>query len=163
MEQGKTIKEIQAPIEDIALDAAAPSVEQPTAPKSNMAAPAPTGVFFLIICLIISLAAGAISGWAFARSNSLDVYVVDVKSIVEEKKRALVEGYKKTPTDETIAAADKDLGEFLVLLDKGITRMGASGGRIVLLKDAYLSGEASDMTETLSNQIKALQAKKSKE
>ena len=114
-------------------------------------------ILYLIICLFVSLVAGAISGCWFSRVYSVDVYVVDVKGIVEAKKKELIEKYKKSPTDETIVTADKDLSEFLVLLDKGITDLGKEGNRLILLKDIYLAGDVTDATETLANNLKAIQ------
>ena len=60
-----------------------------------------------------------------------------MKSIVEGKKKELLENYKKNPNDETIAAADKDLSIFLVQLDQGLIRLGNGGSRLVLLKDIF--------------------------
>ncbi len=105
--------------------------------------------FFLGLCIIVSVLAGALSGWVFAKANTMDVYVVDVKSIVNEKKRELVEMYKKAPTEETIATADKELSDFLIQLERSIARLGNGQGKIVLLKDIYLAGNAEDMTDAL--------------
>ena len=105
--------------------------------------------FFLWLCIIVSVLAGALSGWVFAKANTMDVYVVDVKSIVNEKKRELVEMYKKAPTEETIATADKELSDFLIQLERSIARLGNGQGKIVLLKDIYLAGNAEDMTDAL--------------
>jgi len=90
-----------------------------------------------------------LSGWLFSKANAVDVYVVDVKSIVDDKRRELVEMYKKNPTNETIAAADKELSDFLIQLERGITRLGSGTGKIVLLKDVYLAGNAEDATDYL--------------
>ena len=94
--------------------------------------------------------AGSASGWWFAKANTVDVYVVDVKKIVEAKKKELIENYKKSPTDETIAAADKELSKFLVQLDQGITRLGSGGNKLVLLQDIHLAGDATDATDALA-------------
>ncbi|MFA5183168.1 MAG: hypothetical protein WC405_17770 [Syntrophales bacterium] len=122
-----------------------------------------TGIIYLAICLVASLAAGAASGWLFAKANAVDVYVVDVKSIVEGKKKELIENYKKSPTDETIAAADKDLSQFLIHLDQGITRLGSGGKKLVLLKDIHLAGDATDATDALANTLKTAKPQKSYE
>ncbi|MEI7636051.1 MAG: hypothetical protein WCJ37_02010 [Syntrophus sp. (in: bacteria)] len=131
-----------------------PPLAEAALPKP--ASPAPrTALIYLSICLVVSLAAGAASGWWFAKANTVEIYVVDVKSIVEGKKKELLENYKKNPNDETIAAADKDLSIFLVQLDQGLIRLGNGGSRLVLLKDIYLGGAAAtDATEALANTLK---------
>jgi len=125
-------------------------VETPSPPAST--SPAPSNRqdnIFLGLCLIVSILAGSLSGWLFSKANAVDVYVVDVKSIVDDKRRELVEMYKKNPTNETIAAADKELSDFLIQLERGITRLGSGTGKIVLLKDVYLAGNAEDATDYL--------------
>ncbi|HRR40321.1 MAG TPA: TrbI F-type domain-containing protein [Syntrophales bacterium] len=128
-----------------------PAKQIPTTqpPISTPPPPHRPDYFFLGLCIIVSVLAGALSGWVFAKANTMDVYVVDVKSIVNEKKRELVEMYKKAPTEETIATADKELSDFLIQLERGIARLGNGNGKIVLLKDIYLAGNAEDMTDAL--------------
>ena len=58
-------------------------------------------------------------------------------------------GYKKNSTTEPRAAADKVLSDFLIQLERGITRLGSGTGKIVLLKDVYLAGNAEDATDYL--------------
>ncbi|MEI6314036.1 MAG: hypothetical protein WCO89_04135 [Syntrophus sp. (in: bacteria)] len=115
-----------------------------------------TGIIYLALCLVVSIAAAVASSWWFTKTqtHAVDVYVVDVKAIVDAKKKELIENYKKSPTDETIVAADKDLIQFLVKLDQGITRLGNGGNRLVILKDIYLGGDATDATEALANTLK---------
>lgn len=107
-----------------------------------------SGVKAYAIILIVSILSGAASGWWFASRNAYEVYVVDVKQIVQTKKDELIERYKKNPTDEIATEVDKELTDFLMRLDRGITRLGGEK-RLVLLKDAVLSGAAADATETL--------------
>jgi hypothetical protein len=128
----------------------------PQAPRMN--------IIYLAACFAISLIAGAASGWWFAKASTIDVYVVDVKKIVEAKKKELVENYKKNPTDETIAAADKELSTFLIQLDLGLNRLGSGGNKLVLLHDIYLSGNATDATDALADSLKTeLKSKKNNE
>jgi len=72
--------------------------------------------------------------------------VVDVKGIVEDKKKELIEIYKKNPTDETVKEVDKELAEFLRRLDYKISSSGDSQ-RLVMLRDAVLTGETADITD----------------
>ena len=72
--------------------------------------------------------------------------VVDVKGIVEDKKKELIEIYKKNPTDETDKEVDKELAEFLRRLDYRISSSGDSQ-RLVMLRDAVLTGETADITD----------------
>ena len=117
----------------------------------------------MVICLVVSISAGTASGWWFSRANTFEVYVVDVKKIVGEKKKELIEKYKQNPTDETIATADKDLSAFLGLLDRGITRLGDGDRKLVLLKDIYLAGDATDVTDVLTRKIKESGARTNQE
>lgn len=124
-------------------------VETPSPQATASPPPSRPDSFFLGLCIIVSILAGSLSGWLFSKANAVDVYVVDVKSIVNDKKRELVEMYKKNPTEETIATADKELSQFLIQLERGITRLGSGQGKIVLLKDVYLAGNAEDATDYL--------------
>jgi|GEM_PF-2600160 hypothetical protein len=124
-------------------------VETPSPQATASPPPYRPDNIFLGLCIIVSILAGSLSGWLFSKANAVDVYVVDVKSIVDDKRRELVEMYKKNPTDETIAVADKELSEFLIQLEQGITRLGSGTGKIVLLKDVYLAGNAEDATDYL--------------
>jgi len=124
-------------------------VETPSPQATASPPPYRPDNIFLGLCIIVSILAGSLSGRLFSKANAVDVYVVDVKSIVDDKRRELVEMYKKNPTDETIAVADKELSEFLIQLEQGITRLGSGTGKIVLLKDVYLAGNAEDATDYL--------------
>jgi len=131
-------------------------VETPSPQATASPPPYRPDNIFLGLCIIVSILAGSLSGWLFSKANAVDVYVVDVKSIVDDKRRELVEMYKKNPTDETIAVADKDLSDFLIQLEKGIARLGSGTGKIVLLKDVYLAGNAEDATDYLRPKKKKL-------
>ena len=131
-------------------------VETPSPQATASPPPYRPDNIFLGLCIIVSILAGSLSGWLFSKANAVDVYVVDVKSIVDDKRRELVEMYKKNPTDETIAVADKELSEFLIQLEQGITRLGSGTGEIVLLKDVYLAGNAEDATDYLRPKKKKL-------
>jgi Skp family chaperone for outer membrane proteins len=96
--------------------------------------------------VLVSILSGIASGWWFARKNTYRVMVIDVKGIVEDKKKELLERYKKNPTDETVKEVDKELAEFLRRLDYKISSSGDSQ-RLVMLKDAVLAGETADITD----------------
>ena len=122
-----------------------------TAPDSTLKPPVPQGIkSFLALCLVISVLAGIASGWWFAaKQPAQDVYIVDVKGLVDGKKQELIERYKSNPSQETIAAADTELTEFLTWLDREITRLGNDGRSLVLIKDAVLAGNVTDVTDTI--------------
>jgi len=104
------------------------------------------------VCVCLSMIAGAVSGWWYAKQNDFpEILVVDVKQIVGKKKKELIENYKQNPTNETIEAADKELQSFLQNLDQRLDKAGRGGNKLVLLKDVYLGGNARDITATLLN------------
>ena len=105
----------------------------------------------LIICFVISITAGSASGWWFAKANSYDIYVLDIKGLVEAKKKDVFDKYKSNPSPEAIAAAEKEIVSYLHQLDSKITELGSNTRKIVLLKDIYLAGNATDLTEQLKN------------
>ncbi|MEI7637607.1 MAG: hypothetical protein WCJ37_09900 [Syntrophus sp. (in: bacteria)] len=141
----------------------ASGVEVSGSQPATQAHPPRLSMLYMVICLVVSISAGTASGWWFSRANTFEVYVVDVKKIVGEKKKELIEKYKQNPTDETIATADKDLSAFLGLLDRGITRLGDGDRKLVLLKDIYLAGDATDVTDVLTRKIKESGARTNQE
>ena len=109
---------------------------------------------FPIVCILLSLLSGAVSGWWFAGRNAYEIVMIDVKGIVQEKKQKLIERYRKMPTDENVRAIDRELTEFLGRLDREVGALG-SGRRVVLIRDAVLGGSVADVTESVKKDIYA--------
>lgn len=106
-----------------------------------------SGKFLIVLCLGLSIASGIISGWWFSGKDP--VLTIDIKKIVEEKKKELQEKYKKNPTDATAKEMRTELEAYLGRLEKGVNLAG-SGGQLVLLADVVLSGGGADVTEQVS-------------
>ncbi len=77
---------------------------------------------------------------------------MDVKAIVAQKKKELLDRYKKTPQEETAAGIEKELGEFLKALDGKLTSYDTEGS-VLIVKDAVLAGEAIDITKEIGAQV----------
>ena len=103
----------------------------------------------VVLCLLLSILSGAASGWWFSKQNTHEILVVDVKKIVDDKKKELLEQYKKNPTNETAQAIDIELSEFLRRLDYRLSNPD-SERELIILREVVLSGEAADITEEVS-------------
>lgn len=73
---------------------------------------------------------------------------MDVKAIVAQKKKELLDRYRKTPQEETAVGIEKELGEFLKVLDSKLTAYDTEGA-VLIVKDAVLAGEAIDITKEI--------------
>lgn len=107
---------------------------------------------FLYLCVAVSIAAGALSGWWFSGGNK-EIITIDVKKIVEEKRQELQAKYQKAPTEETAAAMEVELTAFLNRLEEGINNAGADG-QLVLLSDVVLGGKKKDVTKEVGEYAK---------
>ena len=107
-----------------------------------------------ILLIVLSIASGMAGAWHFNRfhGNEYRVYTVDVKAIVAQKKKELLDRYKKTPQEETAAKVEKELGEFLMALDGKLTAYDTKGS-ILILKDAVVAGEAIDITKDIGTRV----------
>lgn len=135
-------------------DTAKEIIEQTIVEKEKGRAPQPrNGFLIIIICLVVSVLSGALSGWWFSSSSREGVLTIDVKKIVDEKRKELQEKYKKEPTEATAKAMETELGSFLGRLEEGIN-MAGSDGQLVLLADIVLAGKNKDMTKEVSEYAK---------
>jgi len=107
-----------------------------------------------ILLIALSIASGVAGAWYFNRfhGNGYRIYTVDVKAIVAQKKKELLDRYKKIHQEETAAKIEKELGEFLVALDGKLTAYDTKGS-IVILKDAVMGGETVDITKEIGTQV----------
>lgn len=99
----------------------------------------------IALCLIVSIAAGIASGWWFSNKNT-GVHVVDVKQILEDKKKEILEKYKQDPTDKNAEKLNNEMAEFLRRLDWQLSNYDQG---ILLVKDAVIAGEKKDVTERI--------------
>ncbi len=111
-------------------------------------------LLIMILLAGLSVASGLAGAWYFNRyhGNEYRVYTVDLKAIVAQKKKELLDRYKKVPQEETAAEIEKELGEFLMALDGKLNAYDTKG-YIVILKDAVLAGEAIDITKEIGIQV----------
>lgn len=111
-------------------------------------------LLIMILLIVLSIASGLAGAWYFNRyhGNEYRIYTVDVKAIVAQKKKELLDRYKKIPQEETAAGIEKELGEFLKALDGKLTAYDTKGS-ILILKDAVVAGEAIDITKEIGTQV----------
>ena len=111
-------------------------------------------VLITILLIVLSAASGLAGAWYFNRyhGNEHRVYTVDLKAVVAQKKKELLDRYRKIPQEETAAGIEKELGEFLMTLDGKLTAYDTKGS-IVILKDAVVAGEAVDITKEIGAQV----------
>ena len=107
-----------------------------------------------ILLIVLSAASGMAGAWYFTRyhGNEYPVYTVDLKAIVAQKKKELLDRYKKIPQEETAAMIEKELGEFLMALDGKLNTYDTKRS-VVILKDAVMAGEVIDITKGIAGQV----------
>ena len=107
-----------------------------------------------ILLVILSAASGIAGGWFFTRyrGNEYRIYTVDLKAIIAQKKKNLLDRYKKIPREETAVAIEKELGEFLKSLDGKLTSYDTKGS-VLIIKDAVVAGEVIDITKEIGSDI----------
>ncbi len=107
-----------------------------------------------IVLTVLSFASGLAGAWYFNRyhGNEYRIYTVDLKAIVAQKKKELLDRYKKIPQEETAAGIQKELGEFLTGLDGKLAAYDTKGS-IVILKEAVVAGKAIDITKEIAAQV----------
>ena len=107
-----------------------------------------------ILWIVLSIASGMAGAWYFNRyhGNEYRVYTADVKAIIAQKKKELLDQYKKIPQEETAAMIEKELGEFLMALDGKLNTYDTKRS-VVILKDAVVAGEAVDITKEIGAQV----------
>ena len=117
-------------------------------------------VLITILLIVLSAASGMAGAWYLTRyhGNECRIYTVDVKAIVAQKKKELLDRYKKIPQEETAAMIEKELGEFLMALDGELTAYDTKGS-VLILKDAVVGGEAVDITKEIGAQVRVDLAK----
>ena len=106
------------------------------------------------LLIVLSITSGMAGAWYFNRyhGNEYRIYTVDVKAIVAQKKKELLDRYKKTPQEETAAKVEKELGEFLMALDGKLNAYDTKRS-VVILKDAVMAGEVIDITKGIAGQV----------
>ena len=107
-----------------------------------------------ILLVILSLASGLAGAWYFTRyrGNEYRIYTVDLKAIIAQKKKSLMDRYKKIPQEETAMAIEKELGEFLKTLDGKLTAYDTKGS-VLIVKDAVVAGEVIDITKEIGRDV----------
>ena len=107
-----------------------------------------------ILLVILSIASGFAGAWYFTpyRGNEYRIYTVDLKAIIAEKKKSLMDRYKKIPQEETALAIEKELGEFLKTLDGKLTAYDTKGS-VLIVKDAVVAGEVIDITKDIGRDV----------
>jgi len=107
-----------------------------------------------ILLVILSLVSGLAGAWYFTRyrGNEYRIYTVDLKAIIAQKKRNLLDRYKKIPQEETGMAIEKELGEFLKTLDGTLTSYDTKGS-VLIVKDAVVAGEVIDITKEIGRDV----------
>jgi hypothetical protein len=107
-----------------------------------------------VLLIVLCTASGMAGAWYFNRyhGNEHRIFTVDVKAIVAQKKKELLDRYRKIPQEETAAGIEKELGEFLKVLDGKLTAYDTDGS-VLIVKDAVLAGEAIDITKEISTQV----------
>ena len=107
-----------------------------------------------ILLVILSIASGITSAWYFIRyrGNEYRIYTVDLKAIIAQKKKNLLDRHKKIPQEETAAAIEKELGEFLKTLDAKLTAYDTKGS-VLIVKDAVVVGEVIDITKDVGRDV----------
>ncbi len=110
------------------------------------------GVTMLII--ILSLASGFAGAWYFTRYHGGEyrIYTVDLKAIIAQKKKNLLDRYKRNPKEETSLAIEKELSEFLKSLDGKITSYDTKGS-VLIIRDAVVAGEVVDITKEVGKEV----------
>jgi hypothetical protein len=111
-------------------------------------------LLIMILLVFLSIASGLAGAWYFSRfhGNEYRIYTVDLKAIVAQKKKELLDRYKKVPQEETAVAIEKELSEFLKALDAKLTAYDVKGS-VLIVKDAVLAGEAIDVTKEIGRQV----------
>ncbi len=110
------------------------------------------GITMLIV--LLSFASGLAGAWYFTRYHGSEfrIYTVDLKAIIAQKKKGLLDRYKKTPKEETSLAIEKELSEFLRTLDGKITSYDTKGS-VLIIKDAVVAGEVTDITKEVGKDV----------
>ena len=111
-------------------------------------------LLIVILLVFLSISSGLAGAWYFNRfyDNECRIYTVDLKAIVAQKKKELLDRYKKVPREETAAGIEKELGEFLRALDAELTAYDVKGS-VLIVKDAVLAGEAIDITKEVGKDV----------
>ena len=111
-------------------------------------------LLIVILLVLLSIPSGVAGAWYFNRyhGNECRIYTVDLKAIVAQKKKELLDRYKKTPREETAAGIEKELGEFLKVLDGKLTAYDVKGS-VLIVKDAVVAGEAIDITKEVGKDV----------
>ena len=67
-----------------------------------------------ILLVILSIGSGLAGAWYFTRyrGNEYRIYTVDLKAIVAQKKKDLLDQYKKIPQEETAIRSRRNLANF---------------------------------------------------
>lgn len=106
--------------------------------------------------LALSIVSGALSGWWFSSHYSYRICTIDLKKVIDDKKKLLLEDYKKNPTEATAKNINGELADFIKKLD---TKLGDMGDfhTLVIVKDAVLSGETIDVTDDVETFFKIKQ------
>jgi hypothetical protein len=111
-------------------------------------------LLIMILLVFLSISSGLAGAWYFNRyyGNEYRIYTVDLKAIVAQKKKELLDRFKATPQEKTAVEIEKELGEFLRALDAKLTAYDVKGS-LLIVKDAVLAGEAIDITKEIGRQV----------
>ena len=107
-----------------------------------------------VLLVALSIVSGLAGAWYFNRyhGNEYQIYTVDLKAIVAQKKKELLDRYKEIPQEKTAVEIEKELGEFLKALEGKLTAYDVKG-TVLIVKDAVLAGEAIDITKEIGEQV----------
>ena len=111
-------------------------------------------LLIVVVLVFLSISSGLAGAWYFNRfyGNEYRIYTVDLKTIVAQKRKELLDRYKKVPREETAAGIETELGEFLRALDAKLTAFDVKGS-VLIIKDGVLAGEAIDITKEIGRQV----------
>ncbi len=109
------------------------------------------GSYALILCVIMSLASGALSGWYFSRGKDKEVVVLDLSKIIEDKRKEFVEKYRNREGSSRLREEmEREISLFTEALNRVIEE--ESRGKVILAKESVIS-DARDITESVNHRI----------
>jgi len=124
-------------------------VVEKTLPKQSVKS-SPSALL-IIVCLVISILSGMVSGWIFSRSNNR-VVVIDLQKILNNKKNSIIAKYQNQEmNDLTKMNISKDTQEFLEKLKQEISKY--SDTNLVLMKDSVVNDNVKDITDEIDKKV----------
>lgn len=111
-------------------------------------------VIVILLSILLSSTISISLSWWLTKEQMPEFIVIDIKKIVDNKKKELIDSYKNDNSPENLAKIDRDLLVFLNNLDHLISSYTSHKKRIILRKEAIIDGQYKDLTEDIEKELK---------